>query len=996
MREKDPPPEEFRCKRTDGRQWRCKRRAMDGKTLCDIHYLQGKHRQHKRKVPDSLKLERKVTKKRGGNEGESSRRVLKMARMPLEVEEKSRRRDVSEALDEALKRMKLKRGDLQLELIRVFLKRQVEKKKEKDLKENAVGDETRQLPYGVMAISQSPSSLQNFRQHDGLDVKLGVDSCGNSFIQRHFRSKNIEPLPVGTMQVVPFAENVKRKKIKKCHWCRESKCRCLIKCLTCRKRFFCVGCIKERYLEKQEVKLQCPPCRGTCSCKLCMKQQHRANNHKEYYRGGRKLDRLRLLHYLIYMLLPVLKKINRDHGLELNTESKVTGKEESEIQIPQTKLKFRTSQCCNKCKTSIVDYHRTCASCSYNLCLSCCQELSQHSLCGNFKIRSCKRRKAYSSGDEILIKQKISRQNSGGLPCRSIISSQNWETCEDGSIPCPSTDIGGCGHSLLHLSGLFPFNWTSDLEVRAEKILCSYQFPETTDVSSYCSQCNNVGSHDGEVKPRGGPSRTIGFNGIYLYSPTVKDLHQETLEHFQNHWGRGHPVIVRNVLQRTTSLCWDPVIMFCSYIENRSSESWNEDGKKATNVLDWCEVEIDRRQIFMGSLEKRTHASVQQKVLKFKAWLSAPLFQKQFPLHYNEILSSLPLPEYINPISGILNVGIKLPKEFPKPDLGPCIYFSYGGPDELMQADYLSKLCYESHDKVNILAYATDAPISPEQINKIEKLMKKYKAQGRHHGQSFSNSSDQKGKSSLQSEDTGESSLQEIGEKIHLPNGIENVPFYSNEPLKGQKQGVENGILSDESDSDAEASFLFCGNIEKSEDSDEYFEWEDTESSCSSDDKQGTDSCGAQWDIFPREDVPKLLEYLRRHSNELSSACSHSKHVHPILDQKFFLDAYHKLRLKEEFDIQPWTFEQCTGEAIFIPAGCPYQIRKIKSCVNVVLDFISPENATQCIQLKDEIRLLPMRHKAKGKVMEVEKMALHGISAAIEDICNLTPLEQDA
>ncbi|KAL0321190.1 UNVERIFIED_CONTAM: Lysine-specific demethylase [Sesamum radiatum] len=943
MREKDPPAEEFRCKRTDGRQWRCKRRAMDGKTLCDIHYLQGKHRQHKRKVPDSLKLERKVTKKRENKNGESSRRVLKVAKMPLEVEEKSRRRDVSEALDEALKRMKLKRGDLQLELIRVFLKRQVEKKKEKDLKENTIGDETRQLPYGVMAISQSPSSLQNFSHNDGLDVKLGVDSCGNSFIQRHFRSKNIEPLPIGTMQVVPFAENVKRKKIKKCHWCRESKCRCLIKCLTCRKRLFCVDCIKERYLEKQEVKVQCPPCRGTCSCKLCMKQQHRANNHKEYYRGGRKLDRIRLLHYLIYMLLPVLKKINHDHGLELNTESKVTGMRMLELFL------------------------------------------------------SCKRRKTYSSGDELLIKQKISRQNSGGLHCRPIISSQNWETCEDGSIPCPSTDIGGCGHSLLHLRSLFPFNWTSDLEVRAEEILCSYHLPETTttDVSSCCSLCNNIGTHDGEVKFQGVLSRRIGFNGIYLYSPTIKDLHQETLEHFQNHWGRGHPVIVRNVLQRSTSLSWDPVMMFCSYIENKSSESSNEDGKKATNVLDWCEVEIDRRQIFMGSLEKRTHASVQQKVLKFKAWLSSRLFQKQFPLHYNEILSSLPLPEYINPVSGILNVGVKLPKEFPKPDLGPCIYFSYGGPEELMQADYLSKLCYESHDKVNILAYATDAPISPEHINKIEKLIKKYKAQERHHGQSFSNSSDQKGKSSLQSEDTGESSLQEIGEKIHLPNGIENVPFYSDQPLKGHKQGVENGILSDESDSDAEASFLFCGSIEKSEDSDEYFLGEDTESSCSSDDKQGTHSCGAQWDIFPREDVPKLLEYLRRHSNELSSACSPSKHVHPILDQKFFLDAYHKLRLKEEFDIQPWTFEQCAGEAVFIPAGCPYQIRKIKSCVNVILDFISPENATRCIQLKDEIRRLPMRHKAKGKVMEVEKMALHGISAAIQDICNLTPLEQN-
>lgn len=77
--------------------------------------------------------------------------------------------------------------------------------------------------------------------------------------------------------------------------------------------------------------------------------------------------------------------------------------------------------------------------------------------------------------------------------------------------------------------------------------------------------------------------------------------------------------------------------------------------------------------------------------------------------------------------------------------------------------------------------------------------------------------------------------------------------------------------------------------------------------------------------------------------------------VHPIHDQTLFLNEMHKKQLKEEFsknlfylfslrelqyyavmssmhnlffaDVEPWTFEQYLGEAVFIPAGCPHQVR---------------------------------------------------------------------
>jgi lysine-specific demethylase 3 len=101
---------------------------------------------------------------------------------------------------------------------------------------------------------------------------------------------------------------------------------------------------------------------------------------------------------------------------------------------------------------------------------------------------------------------------------------------------------------------------------------------------------------------------------------------------------------------------------------------------------------------------------------------------------------------------------------------------------------------------------------------------------------------------------------------------------------------------------------------------------------------------------------------------------------------------------------------------------------ELQSCVSVVLDFLSPENVTECIQLMDELRQLPENHKAKvdslevnytwrcthflsilARVMnsllffcffffffcknQVKKMALHSISRAVRKIHELTRAE---
>jgi lysine-specific demethylase 3 len=250
------PPDNLRCTRTDGRQWRCKRRAKENVKLCEAHYLQGKIRQNKEKVPESLKLQRNMKMK------------------------KRKKNDVVEIRSKNKK--KKKNGDMQLELIRMVLQREVDKKKkmnnnnnnntveEFELQHYSEGELRKELPNGVMEIAPPSTS------HD-----VDFHCNGKSILTpRYFRSKNVDRrvnfdhLQVGFSILTFFFKSVsyitficccvlmfcflmllclfvffkvlKKGKRKKCHWCQSSDSLNLIKCSNCQNEFFCMDCIKQR------------------------------------------------------------------------------------------------------------------------------------------------------------------------------------------------------------------------------------------------------------------------------------------------------------------------------------------------------------------------------------------------------------------------------------------------------------------------------------------------------------------------------------------------------------------------------------------------------------------------------------------------------------------------------------------------------------------------------------------------------------------------------
>lgn len=78
----------------------------------------------------------------------------------------------------------------------------------------------------------------------------------------------------------------------------------------------------------------------------------------------------------------------------------------------------------------------------------------------------------------------------------------------------------------------------------------------------------------------------------FLYCPNALHMSDDEVEHFQRRWLRGEPVIVRNVLDMTSGLSWDPMVMWRAFRETGSGTKHREETRsvKAVDCFDWCEV----------------------------------------------------------------------------------------------------------------------------------------------------------------------------------------------------------------------------------------------------------------------------------------------------------------------------------------------------------------------------------------------------------------------
>lgn len=863
-------PDDLRCKRSDGKQWRCTAMSMPDKTVCEKHYFQAK----KRAANSALKAN--IKKPKGNSLGDGAGGVESQSDdMDLPVGTDVHGFPLSAA------------GIMHMERIS---QNQVLYSPDSPPAMGTSG-------HNNLIISgdfqrETTNSEENWRS-SRTPPPHGVESL------RNISHISLDPSTAGTSEEMSDASSDSSHDTGDltCHQCQRTSKTSVIWCLKCARRGYCASCISACYsdVRLEELRRACPACRGICTCKVCCRGD---NLIKARIREISVLDKLQYLYLLLSSVLPVVTRINRDQCAEVELEKKLYGISAADVQIERAKLNADEQMCCDCCRTPIVDYHRHCSNCSYDLCLRCCQDLRRASL------------------------PDTKLNGSNYTSCIQLETMfPGWRANFDASIPCLPRDHGGCGYTRLDLRRIFKINWVAKLVKNLEEMV------------------NGCKVNDASYPDKQG-------NDNHLYCPSSEGLKAEGIVEFRMHWAKGEPVIVKQVYDASLFSSWDPVVIWkqMSEISNERMSDADRVLVKAIDCLDWSEVEIQLSQFMEGYTQGHSRQDGWREMLKLKDWPSPSACEEFFSYQRPEFISQLPLVEFIHSKWGLLNVAAKMPHYSLQNDVGPKIFLSYGMLEELGRGDSVSNLHLNMRDMVYILVHTSETKLDVGKRTTLDE--------------------DKKASDKSETKDSSMDPPKGLG-KTDSPSSL----------LDGHDHRDEFTVnLNMQFDATQNQQHIQSGSVQ-AENSNLGHENGDIGTTAS------PSGPGILWHVFRREDAPKLNNYLHAHWSE-------SKEM-SLYDDVVYLNKLHMAKLKEEFGVQPLSFQQYLGEAVFIPAGCPFQARNLQSTVQLGLDFLSPESLGEAVKLAEDVRCLSNDHSAKLQMMEVGKISLYAASSAIKEVQKL-------
>nr|XP_015837929.1 PREDICTED: probable JmjC domain-containing histone demethylation protein 2C isoform X2 [Tribolium castaneum] len=141
---------------------------------------------------------------------------------------------------------------------------------------------------------------------------------------------------------------------------------------------------------------------------------------------------------------------------------------------------------------------------------------------------------------------------------------------------------------------------------------------------------------------------------------------------------------------------------------------------------------------------------------------------------------------------------------------------------------------------------------------------------------------------------------------------------------------------------------------------------------------------GALWHIYNARDADKIRDLLNKVVVEKGGRLE--PHHDPIHDQSCYLDGPLRERLYKEYGVEGYAIVQCLGDAVFIPAGAPHQVRNLHNCIKVAEDFVSPENVSHCFHLTQEFRDLSDTHTNHEDKLQIKNIIYHAVKDALSCI----------